>query len=220
LSDQDRFDILEPILHGLVHELRNPIQGILASADALRCLTENSSSTQLLDMIQRECVRMEQLLADLLEMGRLPTIDRQKGQSLSALLENLLREFHKQSGVQLTAEIPPNLPAVFMDQHAMQHAIRALVQNAIESGPDGITIRVIATAEEDSIRVRIEDNGGGISTDDLSKVLHAFFSTRPRKSGLGLTIAERNIRLHGGSLQIESENGRGTTVTLSLPVRT
>jgi signal transduction histidine kinase len=66
--------------------------------------------------------------------------------------------------------------------------------------------------------LRIEDNGDGIPPEQLQKVFQPFFSTRPKKAGLGLTIAERVVRLHGGELQIVPIPAGGTTVTISIPI--
>ena len=216
----DKYRNFEPLLHGLVHELRNPVQGILASADALRCMHEENATTgQLLGMIQQECVRINQLLTDLLDLARPVDINRTKTESLSRVVEESIRDFQKRNAsVQLTTQISSGLHALPMDQASMRRAILAILQNSGESKQNDVSIRVISEQLDHELRLRFEDNGDGISPEDLEHVMKPFFSTRPKKAGLGLSIAERIVLSHGGELQIESIGEGGTAVTIRFPV--
>lgn len=198
------------------------MQGILASADALRCRHEEDAlSHQLLAMIQRECGRIDQMLSDLLNLARPVRIDRNQPQSLTRIAEETIRDFQQRNApaVRIVTEIAPRLPFVCVDAEGIRCAIQALLQNALESMPVDQQIRFIVEDQTDHIRIRIEDNGEGILPEHFDRVTVPFFSTRPQKAGLGLTIAERILQLHEGTLRIESVRGKGTSILLQIPVR-
>ncbi|MCI0413327.1 ATP-binding protein [bacterium] len=219
MEPADRYQFLEPLLRGMTHEIRNPVQGILASSEALRCrFEEDPASVKLLEMIQRECLRVEQLLVDLLDLAR-PVELHASPQSVSAVLEESIRITQQQQpGTEIKAEIPAGLPFVYVDTSSMRRALLAVLKNAVES-KSSRAIRVTAENLGDRIQVRIQDSGEGILAEDMEHVLEPFFSTRPKKAGLGLTIADRIVRLHQGEFQIESQRGDGTGIIIRLPIR-
>ena len=216
---EDQYRNLEPLFRGLVHEIRNPVQGILATADALRCIhEENPGTKQLLEMVQQECVRINQLLTDLLDLARPVDINRAKTEPLVRVIEESIRDFQTRNpSIHLTNQMTSDLRPLHMDQACIRRAILAILQNAAESKQNDVRIRVISEDLDHQIRLRFEDNGDGISPEHLEKVIQPFFSTRPKKAGLGLSIAERIVRLHGGELQIESITEGGTAVTIRFP---
>jgi signal transduction histidine kinase len=215
LEPADRFQLLEPLLRGLTHEIRNPVQGILASSEALRCRFEDPASVKLLEMIQRECVRVEQLLVDLLDLAR-PVERHPNPQSVKGVLEECVRVIQQHTG-EIRSEIAQDLPLVYVDSGSLRRAFLAVLENAVES-KSSAPIRVTAENLGKQIQIRIQDNGEGILAEDMEHVMEPFFSTRPKKAGLGLTIAERIVRLHQGEFQIESQRGEGTGVIIRLPI--
>ena len=217
---EDKYQNFELLVRGLVHEIRNPVQGILASADALRCIhEENPTTNELLEMVQQECVRINQVLTDLLDLARPVNINRLKTESLTQVLEESIRNFQKLNpSIQWTNEIRSDPYPIYMDQRSLRRAILAILQNAGESKPNNVLIRVVSERMKQSIRLTFEDNGDGISPEHLDHVIQPFYSTRPKKSGLGLSIAERIVQSHGGELQIESIKQGGTAVIIVLPV--
>jgi signal transduction histidine kinase len=218
LEPADRFQLLEPLLRGLTHEIRNPVQGILASSEALLIrFEEDPASVKLLEMIQRECLRVEQLLVDLLDLAR-PVELHSSPQSVNRVLEESVRVIQQQHTTQIKTEIPQDLPLVYMDSGCLRRAILAVLKNAVESKSSD-AIRVTAENLGKQIQIRIQDNGEGILAEDMEHVVEPFFSTRPKKAGLGLSIAERIVRLHKGEFHIESQRGEGTGVIIRLPIQ-
>jgi signal transduction histidine kinase len=214
LDVSDYFQTLEPLFRGLTHEIRNPVQGILASAEALRCrLDEDDSGVKLLDMIQRECLRINGLLTDLLTLSE-PVRVSSTAAPLSKLLEECIRMYPNA----IVNRIDPDLPQIHCDRISLRRAILAILQNAMESKSQNNSVSLLAERTGESVKIMISDQGEGISAEDLNHVLEPFFSTKPKKAGLGLTIAERILRLHNGDFRIESRLSEGTVVTLILPI--
>jgi signal transduction histidine kinase len=211
LDTSDHIQALYPFFRGLTHEIRNPVQGILTSAEALRCLLEENHSVKtLLDLIQRECVRIDALLSDLVVLSEPLSINAEP-QSLEQLLLECSRIF---PGA-LSVDMAEDLPAVRFDRAGLRRVILGVLQNAVESQCQE---KVLLSAKRNGLYLWIEvkDHGAGILPEDLPRVKEPFFTTRPRKAGLGLTIADRIVRLHNGDLLIESEPGKGTTVSIAL----
>lgn len=217
LEPPDTFQLLEPLLRGLTHEIRNPVQGILASSEALRCrFEEDPASVKLLEMIQRECLRVEQLLVDLLDLAR-PVVRHSNPQSVKGVLEESVRVIQQQHNGEIRTEIQQELPFAYIDSGCLRRAFLAVLKNAVESKTSA-AIRVTAQKLGNQIEIRIQDGGEGILAEDIEHVIEPFFSTRPKKTGLGLTIADRIVRLHRGEFRIESERGEGTGVIIRLPI--
>ena len=218
LDPADRFQLLEPLLRGLTHEIRNPVQGILASSEALRCrFEEDPASVKLLEMIQRECLRVEQLLVDLLDLAR-PVQIHQNPQSVRGVLEESVRVIQQQHSGEIRTEIAQELPFAYIDSGCLRRAFLAVLKNAIES-KSSAAIRVTAEKLGNQIQIRIQDGGEGILAEDMEHIIEPFFSTRPKKAGLGLTIADRIVRLHQGEFMVESRRGEGTGVIIRLPIQ-
>jgi len=214
LDISDYFQTLEPLFRGLTHEIRNPVQGILASAEALRCrLEEDASGVKLLDMIQRECVRINGLLTDLLTLSE-PVHVGSSPVALAKLLEECVRMYPNI----VVSRIDADLPEIHCDRTALRRAILAILQNALESKSQNNSVSLSAERAGESVKITIMDQGGGISAEDLNHVLEPFFSTKKAKAGLGLTIAERILRLHKGDFQIDSRPSEGTVVTMIVPI--
>ena len=214
LDTSDQFQSLKPFFRGLGHEIRNPVQGILASAEALRCLIqEDAPVTKLLEMIQRECIRIDALLSDLVALSEPICLDAEP-----QTLVSLLSECARMHSTTITTEISDDLPPLRFDRTALRRAVLAVLQNAAESEFQDQKILLSAENIGQSIQITVKDYGRGILPEDLQRVAEPFFSTRPRKAGLGLTIAERIVRLHNGDFHIQSEPGKGTVVTILLSV--
>ena len=93
-----------------------------------------------------------------------------------------------------------------------------VIENALHAMPSGGTLRVQAQALDGRVELAIADTGIGMDRDALNRIFEPYFSTRAAGTGLGLTIAKRNVELNNGSIDVQSEKGKGTTVVLNLPI--
>ena len=123
----------------------------------------------------------------------------------------------------LTLELEPNLPAVFLDRNQIQRMLLNLWQNALhaveEQPADASRMLTVQTRhEEGAVRVACSDNGRGIPRDVLPHIFTPFFTTKPRGTGLGLAVVKRIADAHGGSIEVQSTLGSGTTFTIALPI--
>jgi signal transduction histidine kinase len=107
---------------------------------------------------------------------------------------------------------------VNLDPTLFARALTNMIENALHAMPGGGTLTITARQAGDSAVVEVADTGVGMDADDLQKIFEPYFSTKATGTGLGLTIAKRNIELNGGTIDVRSERGVGTTVVITLPL--
>jgi hypothetical protein len=144
---------------------------------------------------------------------------------LAAGVVNELKKDFVNKGLQLEGSLSASFPPMNLDRQRIAFALRAVLENAIKFTPPGGTVSLCAEVLEESVRLMVRDTGPGIAKEELPKVFEKFYQIDPahtgqvRGFGLGLFYAREFIQSHGGRISMESEAGRGTTVTLTLPRR-
>jgi signal transduction histidine kinase len=232
----DRLAALGRFTSSVAHEIRNPLAGIGAGVQYLvRSMTLETPQRESLDFIQNEIRRLDRILQDLFDITH-PRGLRMEPAPLEDSLKRAVQcvqELAAERGVVLRQEVAPRTPAVPHDADQMEQVFINLVKNAIENSPAGGTVQVSIEragppraagrherlrALGPGVRVRVEDQGTGIAPENLKRVFEPFFTTKPKGSGLGLYISHDIVKRHGGAVTIQSEEGRGTTITVELPL--
>jgi two-component system cell cycle sensor histidine kinase PleC len=135
----------------------------------------------------------------------------------------LMRDRADQGGLELIAHTPSDLPCLHADTRRLKQVLLNLMSNAVKFTPAGGKVTVRVTAADDGVRIAVSDTGIGIASHDLAKALQPFgqidsrMTRKYQGTGLGLPLTKSLIELHGGTLQLDSAVGRGTTATLWLP---
>ena len=115
--------------------------------------------------------------------------------------------------------MPTTLPTVVVDRVLLARALTNMIENALHAMPGRGTLTIKAVAGPSSIRLTVADTGTGMDPEALRRIFEPYFSTKATGTGLGLTIAKRNVELNGGQIYVQSSLGKGTTVTIELPFR-
>jgi len=221
LKQNDKYESIAPILLGVAHEFRNPIQGIMASLAVLRSrLEEDEGSKPFLDMIQQSSSRINELINQMLELVH-PIQSDPEPRSITGVVEEAMRGVEDQRearGAVIALTPTTSGSSSRVDGRMLSKAFCALLQNAIESKDTKSHVQLFVQETGTEITVRIRDDGEGIPKENLSRIFEPFFSTRARKAGLGLCFADRVIFAHGGKIQVDSNQGNGTEVTIRLPI--
>jgi signal transduction histidine kinase len=119
--------------------------------------------------------------------------------------------------IQFNVDVAADLPPVYIDRTLITRSLTNIIENALHAmGPRG-TLTIVASRDDD-VRIRVSDTGAGMDPDALARAFEPYFSTKASGTGLGLPIAKRNVELSGGTITIQSERGKGTTVEITLPV--
>jgi signal transduction histidine kinase len=170
---------------------------------------------------------MHRLIEDLLDITRLDgnglpmTREQVDVAAIVADACDMLRGLAEEKGVSLHRSLTEGLPPIFADRERMLQVLSNVLGNAIKFTPASGEVVVSAALEHRSVKFAIRDNGPGIAPDDLARVWKPFWQgsrSGQRGAGLGLAIAKRIVQAHGGRIAVESELGRGSTFTFTVPL--
>jgi two-component system heavy metal sensor histidine kinase CusS len=215
----------------IAHELRNPIHNIRGEMEvALGRCRSREEYEEVLSSCLEECDRLKSIVDSLLFLARMETSHDSPATeplALEAELANII-EFYEaaasEANVTLALEVPPEL-RVLAHRPLLQSAIGNLLSNAIRYTPAGARVTLLARARmEGGTVIEVRDEGAGIPSADLPRVFDRLYRADRQRSfsgeghfGLGLSIVQAILRLHGGKAEIESEEGKGTLVRLTFP---
>lgn len=215
----------------LAHEINNPLSGILTYAKLLRKWIGqedgNSSHRQdifeSLDLIASESRRCGDLVKNLLTFSRTTPMNLQ-ATNLNQVIERSLRLIQHQldlAGIQVLSDLDAELPPVMCDGAQVEQVLLALMMNALDAMPQGANLWLTTklNREENIVSITVRDDGTGISPEILPRIFEPFLTTKEtgRGVGLGLAISRSILERHNGNIEVQSEVGRGTTFTVTLP---
>ena len=229
LVQSEKMSSLGKLAASVAHEINNPLAGILTYAKLLLRLHEEGELTEKarescvrnLRLVQRETERCSAIVRNLLDFARQrpPSL---KDIDVSAVVEealSLLSHRLRMQDVTLQKDLPP-MPLVKADFGQLRQSFVNIALNACEALNKGGTLTVTSRAVGNMVEVAIADTGPGIAPEHLSHILDPFFTTKEKGTGLGLSVVYGLIDRHGGTLDIKSQVGQGTTVIVRLPVAT
>jgi signal transduction histidine kinase len=218
LLESEKLASLGEMAAGIAHEIRNPIGTLTNSVGLLREAQLSPEETgELLDILEKEVNRLNHIVSDTLAFAH-PRSDRYRPLRIEAVVEEALHRLeHRHPGVRVERTFAPTLPPVFGDAVQLHGVVWNVVDNAISAMDGRGTLRVSAAAADPFVELAVEDTGRGIPEEVRAQLFKPFFSTKPGGTGLGLSIVKRIVTRHGGEVKVQSEVGRGTRVTISLP---
>jgi two-component system, NtrC family, sensor histidine kinase HydH len=222
----DQYTEIVRLAGGLAHEIKNPLSTIRMNMELLAEDFRDSEAPRerramnKIELVQRECQRLQDLLDNFLRFAKAHRLNLQPS-DLNALVRQVLdfyRPKAKQAGVEVVDYLTGNLPTVLLDREAFHGALLNLVLNAEQAMPNGgqLVIRTYGTAN--GVALDLIDTGCGMDEATRAKIFETFFTTKRGGSGLGLPTTRKIIEGHSGEMTLQSEPGRGTQVTLHLPV--
>lgn len=211
----------------IAHEIRNPLAAMHTAAETLKEeLTYDEDKEEFVDIILREVKRVNALVSAFFSYARPVTLALEPF-NIHELLDVLIfieGAKMRKSGVSLQCEFGAQPETVLADRNLLQQALLNILLNAYQatspSGEVQISTRLVESAPTGSrLCVAISDQGPGIEPDKLSRIFEPFYSTKTKGIGLGLPITERVIKAMGGSIEVQSELGKGCTFSVLLPVQ-
>ena len=232
LKRADRLALMGTLAAGLAHEVRNPLGGIKGAAQLLRRSVDGDASVrEFTDIMIREVDRVNQLIEQLLDLSR-PSDLELIPVNIHEILEDVLLLESQAVGdkdLQIKKWFDPSLPPIRGDRARLTQVFLNLVKNAFQAMEHGALIvttrletdyhiREHGTVPNRLIWVDLTDEGAGIREEDLPHIFSPFFTTKHNGTGLGLATCYRIIKEHGGSIRVESTEGKGSTFRVSLVV--
>ncbi|CAN5904805.1 HAMP domain-containing sensor histidine kinase [soil metagenome] len=221
-----QYNEIAQLAGGLAHEIRNPLSTMRLNLDLLAEDFRDAESVrdrralQKIDRVRKESHRLEGLLEDFLRLVRVGQLPRLSA-DLNAVVEDIRDFCEPQSlsqGVVTRCQFAPNLPPIALNIDIFKQALLNLIRNAQLAMPDGGELILRTRLEGPCVVLDVIDTGSGIPEADQPRVFEPFFSTRPRGTGLGLPTTRRIVEAHGGTIDLQSEPGKGSHFTIRLPI--
>jgi two-component system phosphate regulon sensor histidine kinase PhoR len=211
--------------------LRTPIAGIKAMVETLKdsAINDKEATMDFLARIDNEVDRLTQMVSELTELSRIETGRaelRMAATDLNLLIEEVVAQMNplaEKQQVTISTDLDKDIPMVGADKERIRQTIINLVHNAVKFNHPGGRVAVSTRADGESVTVNVSDTGIGISKEDLPYVFERFYKADKARtkggSGLGLAIAKHTIQAHGGNIWAQSEEGKGSTFSFSLPLK-
>lgn len=234
VSQQEKLASYGHIAAGIAHEVKNPLSGIRGAAELLEARAGDERGQQTAGLIVREVDRISSLVDELMVFAKGEELDRRLTnlhRVLDAVLE-LIGVDPLSKEVSIERIYDPSIPELMADERRLTQIFLNLARNglqALEGKPGSLTVRTRVSVDHrlpgtdgrplPAVVVEFIDDGPGISPDDLRRLATPFFTTKAQGTGLGLAVARHWAAQHGGTLDIQSTEGEGTTARVSLPLR-
>lgn len=207
----------------VAHEIRNPLGGIKGFASLLhRDLFDKPSLQQMAQFVIDGTDNLNRLVTHILNYAHPFQTDYQTVEFVGFLKEltmNLQADAAFTSNIHLTIVCADAQIFVDIDPQLMRSALLNLSLNAIQAMPEGGTLSFDLKSESETLVLKIGDTGIGIKPENLKKLFRAFFTTKPEGNGFGLLEVNKVIQAHGGTIDVDSQLGKGTVFTLKIPIK-
>ncbi len=238
VQDEQIAGIKQNILLTMSHEFRTPLSYILNYAEMLEDDIEDSNPQDFrlfIKGIQKGAMRLNRLVEDFVLLVELETgeadkayqIRRKEIQDFGMWLRMTCRNFEEAAsdkGMELILDIPDQLPSLSVDEIYLANAIGRIIENGIKfSRSESEWVRVMVNVTDEALRISVQDQGIGIPAEEIESLFNVFHQIDRAKYeqqgiGSGLAICQRIVAIHGGSVNVESEYGVGTMITIDLPL--
>lgn len=205
---------------GIAHEIGNPLTSVFSFVQILREMEDEKFKKESLETIYFHINRISEILKQLSGFTKMP-VEEQRQCNINEIIEtsvNLIQYDKKAKGITITKELTPSLPDIAVNGNQLSQVFVNLTLNAIDAMPNGGTLTVRSFVKGDNIVIQFEDTGVGIPKEDITKIFDPFYTTKEKGTGLGLTVSYDIIKKMNGTLTVDSELGKGTTFTITIPI--
>jgi two-component system NtrC family sensor kinase len=225
LVQSEKLASLGQLAAGIAHELNNPLGTILLYADImLKEQGDQDFHTDDIEIILRETKRCKNIVSALLEFARQNQVITQPT-DINELINNIIqlsKQHYQNLPIEFIHTLDPDLPQIQADANQLQQVLENLINNAVDAMPEGgqVLIRTY-NKPAGSVTIEVEDTGIGIPPENINKIFTPFFTTKRigEGTGLGLAIVYGIIKMHRGQINLSSKLRKGTTFTITLPVK-
>ncbi|MGQ9777244.1 MAG: ATP-binding protein [Thermodesulfobacteriota bacterium] len=218
----ERLTSLGELTAGVAHELRNPLAGIKINTQILlRRKDLSEMERKLLKSTEEGIEKIQKIVEDMLHYAK-PKLAEFIEAEINRVVEESLEIFQtklKKANISLEFLKGDGLPKVWIDVHQIQQALVNLMLNAIQAMEKGGRLRIRTYQDGERVAVEVKDTGIGIPSFHLKRIFDPFFTTKSEGTGLGLSITHKILEAHGGTIDVQSIEGQGSTFTLFIPVR-
>ncbi len=223
LRKSDTLTVVGELAAGIAHEIRNPMTALKGFIQLLQNSMKDEQYAMYFDVITSELKRIESIITEFLVLAKPQAISYQR-KSVTVIMKETLDLLSAQASldnVQFETSIENGLPEIYCEPNQLKQVFINILKNAIEVMPKGGTVSVLLSkVEEEQVLISIMDEGSGIPEDKLKKLGEPFYTTKDRGTGLGLMVSYKIVEEHNGTIEVNSELGKGTTFHIKLPIGT
>ena len=220
------FAELGELYSGIAHELRQPLSVISNAIYYLKMTLPEADETtkEYLNMISDEARNAGDIISGFLKLTRTGLLERQEVE-VSSLIDKALKKFTLAENIELKKDIPADIPPILVDPTQIGQVFYNIINNAIqamsevENGELAIKAKSKEKEGKTGVEVSFSDTGVGISKENTKKLFEPLFTTKASGIGLGLSICKNLVEANEGELEVQSEEGKGTTVTIIIPTK-
>lgn len=202
------------------HDIRNPLTGIAGAAYYIKskyAQKMDDKAKEMLAVIEEDIERSNKIINDLLEYSREIKLDLTESNPKS-IVKEVLSIVKIPKCIQII-DLTRNKPKAEVDPEKIRRALANIIKNAIDAMPKGGTLKIESRNARGTLEIAFTDTGIGMSKENLEKVWTPLFTTKAKGMGFGLPICKRLIEAHGGKISVESTLGKGTTFTVTIPLK-
>jgi PAS domain S-box-containing protein len=205
---------------GIAHEIGNPMTSIFSFVQILREEEDDPFKKESLDTIYFHVNRVSGILKQLSGFSKMPAGDTREC-NINEIIEtsvNLIQYDKKAKSITMTKHLDPILPTVMADGNQLSQVFVNLILNAVDAMPEGGELTISTETRDHKVVISFRDTGVGIKNEDKAKIFDPFYTTKEKGTGLGLAVSYNIIKKMNGTITVDSEIGKGTTFTITLPI--
>ncbi|MGM0836676.1 MAG: PAS domain S-box protein [Bacillota bacterium] len=221
LRKSDTLTVVGELAAGIAHEIRNPMTALKGFIQLLQNSMEDGQYAMYFDVITSELKRIESIITEFLVLAKPQAISYQQ-KSVVKIMQDTLDLLSAQAAlenVQFASLYEEQLPDVYCEPNQLKQVFINILKNAIEVMPKGGKVTInLKQLENEFLLISIKDEGLGIPGDKIKKLGEPFYTTKDRGTGLGLMVSYKIVEEHNGTIEVESELGKGTTFHIKLPI--
>ena len=227
LFEQSRLAFIGATAAMVGHDLRNPLQAIINTLYLLKRKTNTAIPSQadrqdvekITETLEQQVDYMNKIVSDLQDYARPVKLDLTET-SIQDLIDESLMTVTIPDNIEVSKTYDPNLTKLSFDRTHMKRVFINLITNAIQAMPEGGKLTIRSSKTEKAALIIIRDTGSGIPRENMDRLFQPLFTTKAKGQGLGLAVCNRLVGTHGGEITAESEPDKGSTFTISLPLKT
>lgn len=221
IQRKDKMAAIGNLAAGVAHEVRNPLSSIKGYASYFKSLfKDDPKNSEAAEVLVNETDRLNRAITELLEISR-PSDIKPKSVDIQSIFDTTLRLIQPDSTQQtkpdILLEIEDGIETIYIDPDRFVQVLMNIYLNSIQAMPDGGLLKTAVTSTEDSIEIIITDTGCGMSLDTRNQLFNPYFTTKKTGTGLGMAIVMKIIEAHNGDINVVSEEGKGTEISIHLP---
>ena len=220
LVRKEKLATIGQLASGVGHELRNPLGVIGNSAYYLNMKLKDADEKvrKHIEIQLREVQRANKIITDLLDFSRTRPPSLEKG-DVNSIIKDTLVDIKVPENISLGTHLNDELPGILVDPDQIRQVFLNVISNAVQAMPEGGRLEIKTGVKDDFAEIMLRDTGEGIPKEQLQNIFEPLFTKKAKGIGLGLSIVKGIVEGHKGTIEVESEVGKGTTFTIKLPLQ-